>query len=396
MRLGAVAVVFGAAAVGCSPVGREGGNIPTSETDTLAMAVEWAIVSSENAVADSFGMLTSIAVDTAGNVYASDRLAARVWAFDSRGRSLGAIGQRGKGPGEFEAPTGLGVSPEGLLYVRDVYRVSVFGPNESNVLSELRSTFDGPTYADWTSLRPTRFDSEGFFYYPGYIWERDTHIRPFVIRYDGDGSVVDTTFIPPEQTALTRIPFYRVGPSGGRLLLGLQHVPFAATPSWDITPQGTVVSGSGAQYALRETTRQGDSLRTFARALPRPVVPSDEWADSSSALRVRLDSVPVPLHEVVGLSPQVRELDLPTSYPYYASAQVGQDGRIWVRRWLPHSAGQTVFDVFEPDGQLRIAVSLPDFVPVEPMPVLSLDGVIAVVRNPLTDEDGLKKYVPTS
>ena len=178
------------------------------------------------------------------------------------------------------------------------------------------------------------------------------------------------------------------------MLVGLQHVPFAPMPGWDVTPQGTVVSGSGAEYTIRETTRRGDALMAYSRAVPPTPVPTDERADSLAALRARLDSVPVPLDDVIGLPSQVRELDLPTSYPFYSAVYVGQGGRVWVRRWLPESAGRTIYDVFEADGVLRGSVSLPDFVLVEPTPVLSLDGVVAVVRNPLTDEDGLKKYVP--
>ncbi len=59
--------------------------------------------------------------------YLNDRI--QIFSFD--GESLGAIGASGSGPGEFDAPGGVAVSPHGHLYVADFYnhRVQVIGSN---------------------------------------------------------------------------------------------------------------------------------------------------------------------------------------------------------------------------------------------------------------------------
>lgn len=380
-------------AVGC-------GDAPdsASETaqapDTLRMFVDLAITPGLHAAADSFGLISSVAVDQNGYIYATDRQGATVWTFGPGGEHLGRIGKQGEGPGEFDAPTGLGIDPEGRLVVRDVYRITRFSANASGLLNTQPETFEGPTYAHWTSLRSSRFDTAGVLFYPGYEFSEDGEVRPFAIRYSSAGEVLDTLHLPPEETTTPRIPFVRLRGGDGRLLRGLEHVPFAALPVWDVTPEGTVISGSGAEYHLRETDATGKAIQVFERVVLAERIPPQERSDSLVALRERLDSVPVPLDDVERLTDAVRQLQLPTTYPLYAAVYVGSEGKVWVRRWIPVGLSRTIFDVFDRDGTFRVSVVLPETVLVEPTPVLSLSGIVAVVRDPLTDEDGLLRFVP--
>jgi len=87
--------------------------------DTIRMRLAWEVVEGKHPTADSLGELSGIAVDPAGNVYASDFSATKIWVFDRTGRSLPGIGRKGQGPGEFAAPTGIAIGPDGRLYVRD-------------------------------------------------------------------------------------------------------------------------------------------------------------------------------------------------------------------------------------------------------------------------------------
>jgi sugar lactone lactonase YvrE len=52
-------------------------------------------------------------------LYVVDTLACRVFVLDRSGRRLGSIGRRGVGPGRFNAPTFIAVSPDGTLSVSD-------------------------------------------------------------------------------------------------------------------------------------------------------------------------------------------------------------------------------------------------------------------------------------
>jgi DNA-binding beta-propeller fold protein YncE len=72
---------------------------------------------------------TGLAYDDARDrLYVADAGAHKVWIFSGNGSWLGAIGQRGTAPGEFNFPTHLAVGPGGDLYVNDSqnFRVQIF------------------------------------------------------------------------------------------------------------------------------------------------------------------------------------------------------------------------------------------------------------------------------
>ncbi|MBW4689486.1 MAG: scytonemin biosynthesis PEP-CTERM protein ScyF [Komarekiella atlantica HA4396-MV6] len=91
-----------------------------------------------------------IEVDDAGNTLISNgrglnpdgsfnpNIGNKVEVFNPQGQYIGAIGKGGKGPGEFDEPAALGISPQTKnLYVGDVFnnRVNVFNPQGKFVKS---------------------------------------------------------------------------------------------------------------------------------------------------------------------------------------------------------------------------------------------------------------------
>jgi len=69
-----------------------------------------------------------VAVDQEGNMYVSDGGNARVVVFDEAGRLVRTFGQKGSGPGEFDALSKVKVGEDERLYALDVKlrRVSIF------------------------------------------------------------------------------------------------------------------------------------------------------------------------------------------------------------------------------------------------------------------------------
>ena len=71
-----------------------------------------------------------LAVDSSGNLWATDQTPKRVLEYSPEGAFLKSFGQAGSGEGQLETPKGLAIGPEGDLYVvdRGNNRVEVFSP----------------------------------------------------------------------------------------------------------------------------------------------------------------------------------------------------------------------------------------------------------------------------
>jgi streptogramin lyase len=119
--------------------------VRAQQVDTIRFALRWEISEGAQAVAESLGVLSGVAVDRAGNVYVSDRGAAKVWVFDSLGRSQRGIGRKGKGPGEFDSPTGIVVGPDGRLWVREIYSVATL--DVAVLVNDLQTLAREPSYS---------------------------------------------------------------------------------------------------------------------------------------------------------------------------------------------------------------------------------------------------------
>lgn len=378
----ALAVPLPAAAQGARP-------------DTLYMRLRWEVAPGVHPTADSLGEISGLALDRAGNVYASDFQAVTVWVFDSAGRSRPAIGRKGEGPGEFTAPTGLGISPDGTLYVRDVDRVNRFGLDAATgALSRYEDSYTGPAMTAWRSMQASRFDTSGALLYPGHRWNQDGTARQYFMRYSPSGALLDTIPVPTYANDQQLTAWVQTSPTGGRMLFGLNHVPFAPLPVFDVTARGTVISGDALTYELRETDRDGRVVRVFRGSGALPPIPRQERRDSLRALEARIDSIPVGLDRVKGMPESVRNKELPETYPAYTAVYAAPDGTVWVRRWVPRSEARTVFDVFSPAGAAILTVVLPRFIAPEPTPVLSVTGVVALAVNPATGESAILKFGP--
>lgn len=207
--------------------------------------------------------------------------------------------------------------------------------------------------------------------------------RFFYLPFRAGRPTGDTLEVPP-YPGLTgrRTAYYRIG-ADGAMLEGLSHVPFAPLPVWDVMHAGTILSSSGREYTFIETDTEGDTLRVITGPTREPVeIPAGERADSARALDIRLDSVPVPLDQVIGLGEGIRERRLPTTLPPLIGIHVATDGSIWVEKWPPEGqAGSRFYDVLDADGRLRTRVMLRAPLTRDPPPFFGARYVVGVVRD---------------
>lgn len=356
-----------------------GGRSAAQPADTLRFVLRWEVAEGVHPTADSIGRLSGIAIDHAGNVYVSDIADARIWVFDANGRSVGSIGRRGRGPGEFESPTGVAVGPDKALYVRDANLVSRFTRDAgTGRLTRFDSAFRTLPYSDWSSTRATRFGGDSLVFYPMFNRPDRTERTGWYRAYTLRGDARDSIEVPAFAHVTTSVAWARESASGGRVLRGLEHVPFAPLPTWDITPRGTLLIAPGSEYVVRELDRAGRVLREFRRAVPPTRIPPNERRDSLAALRARLDSVRVPWSQVAGVSAEVRQARVPDQFPELMAVYSAHDGRVWVQRWIPGHERRTVFDVFEVNGHFIGTVLVPRSIALISAPVLSLTDIVAI------------------
>ena len=361
----------------------------TERGDETAADTVYAAVVSTIGVVDGdtlyqFGDVTSIAADDSGRIYVADRIASNVRVYSADGRYLALVGGKGSGPGEFEWPADLTLDSHGRLWVRDAARITMFAPGSGAAVADsVVRTWTIPFFAN-LGARRGRVDAAGRYLYPVDIG-RDT-LPHFYLPVDETGFLADTIEVPPYGGfTRTRAAFVRTSPGGGRIVDGFAAAPFSAVPAWDVTQRGTVISGSGETYELVETNSTGDTVAIIRGPVRERPVPAQEQRDSARALEARIDSLPVPLDQVVNLAPEIRDGTWPRVLPAFMGVHVGSDGRVWVEQWpAENGADERLYHVFD-DGRLRHVVVLP--VPLAPdtPPWFGGSMVYGVVRDAETD-----------
>jgi sugar lactone lactonase YvrE len=89
-----------------------------------------------------------VAVGPDGSVYVSDRETNRIQRFTRTGRLIQVIGSTGSGPGQFLSPWGLATDVRGNLYVADLnnYRIQRFTGSGRYIEEFGRGILQSPTY----------------------------------------------------------------------------------------------------------------------------------------------------------------------------------------------------------------------------------------------------------
>ncbi len=368
-------------ATACGPDASTRGSSPASVDTTLATRV--ALIGSVDGAAEYlFGDVTSVAVGPTGHVYIADRQGSTVRVYSPGGRYVALIGGEGDGPGEFQWPNDLTFDPEGRLWVRDYQRITVLaarGPDAvtDSVVHTIRLPVTGtPSRRSWTD--GTRY------YYPSGR-SRDP-VSWYYIVFDTLGPTGDTVRVPPVANIdYLGIVFIPLGARDGFMLNGLNHAPFEPVGTWGVTPRGTIIASPGDRSDVVEVTPDGDTIRTIHLASEPIPIPAAEREESLRVFTRRLDSIPVPLDRVIGMSEAARTKALPTTLP--AVLQVHAAGNeIWLRRWpLANRPGQTVYDVIGAEGTVVRTVIVPMTLLDDPPPFILPTVVAGVVRDPATD-----------
>lgn len=282
---------------------------PMYPQGALELREELSIGAAEGAEEYMFIRLRSLAVDDEGSIYALDQRKPRVDVFSSAGAHLRSIGRKGQGPGEFQIPFFIALSPAGELLVGEMGRLSYF-------------------------------DRAGTF-----LRSRDNAVEPLAfVKYLANGEAVGTRMVMEEKD-----PRYEVVLCGqdleSKAPLDFSKMPdpsgkynlFPAVIRWDASAGEEIVCGSGAEgYRLDVFDSTGRVVRRIIKDYdPLPVTDLDiDRMMKRQGFQSR-DEVSYPSH-------------LPPISWIYAD----EDGRTYVSTWQRDPAsGVALFNIFDPEGR---------------------------------------------
>jgi hypothetical protein len=352
--------------------------------DTVVAERQSTIGELDGAPEQIFGRVVGVAADKDGVIYVADEIGSTVRAYETMGGYLGTVGVEGDGPGEFRYLLGLDIDPTGRLHVRGAFRVSVLERSGAAAIADSVVGIFPVQVANPDRDVRSRAGSSAF-YSPSFFWEGFQRRGYFYLAYDSTGVVTDTIFVPPfPDPETTGLANYRVNERGGANVEGINRSPFEPRPTWDITREGDVWFSMGDRYEILAVGPSGDTLQMVRRSGPLALIPNDERQDSADAFQARLDSVPVSLDRVRGMSPMARRGELPSALPAIVAIQVDELGNLWVRRWPRAGVAESVFDVFGPDGSLLRTVLVPASLMTSPAPWIDGEFIVGVEQDPVT------------
>ena len=138
-----------------------------------------------------FTSIDSVCEDARNNVYVLDRMASTIHKFSPEGKILFSFGSKGQGPGEFQAPHDIFVTPNGNIIVsEDIAFVSTF--DDKGQFIERISAEKG--------LALTYLDEDIF-----YAWEWDEGGRTQLL-VDKEGTILKTFFFQSNEDSSVSAP----------------------------------------------------------------------------------------------------------------------------------------------------------------------------------------------
>lgn len=325
-----------------------------------------------------------------GQIFVVDLQVPAVRVYDLEGRYLRDIGGEGSGPGEYQRPRSIAVSPvDGTIYIRD--------GNQGRLN---RYSAEGEPLDSWPLLSGMGTGTalvmtpDGDVYTPTIRIDFDTGLFELGYMLTGPNGAVGDTIWAPEYDFEDWVVEARTDDGS----IHIDNVPFAPRNIWTLCPDGTVVGGVSEEY--RFDLFQSDGRQTIVEKVwERVPVESAEarWyrARTTAELRTTLP----------GWAWNGREI--PRHKPAYSDFIPDRNGRIWVRRQGPgihledgidHPEDRAqfftnpswketfIFDVFDLNGRFLGSVETPDGLQSNPDPFIDDDMMIALVQ----DDDGIQ------
>lgn len=303
---------------------------------------------------ESFGLVSDVAFDGAGNAHIVDMRADRIVVVDPDGEFVRMVGGSGEGPGELQSPSSLHVLRDGGYVVGGLTSIDVFAPGGEHLRRMAVNPITGSPFM-YTRAFPDgslvsiviRADSADLARWQRGLPRLDPPGRPievFPIEH-GRPELLYTAWELPDPEDERRNARRSSSDGVSRLSAGRAFEPrlhFATTSDDRLA----VVDSIG--YRIKLVSRDGEVVGT----VERPIAPQAVTDAMKDAQRARYRAREVPSN--VGIFRVEREsadrLTFAEEVPVIANMAVDWDDRIWVARTGEGGVGPGPTDIVTPDG----------------------------------------------
>jgi len=267
----------------------------------------------------SFALVSAFVVDEEGTIYALDTQDTKVKIYDGSGNFLKLFGQKGQGPGEFDTPVSLHLSPEDELVVEDaIGRRLVFFTKEGKFIKNL-------SMAAQLGAANTLMDVMGGFIAREMGFEGNLMFFEMK-KYDKEFSPL---------FSIDKINFPLPLPGSGNKI---NVMDIMAVYQFD--NDGNILYGRNLDYEIKVLSPEGNHIRSIRKEY-EPVKVTEE--DITTMLKM------IPN---VGAGNIKDMIEFPKNFPPYQYFTLDEQGRLFVKTWEKgKNENEFVFDVFDTEGR---------------------------------------------
>jgi hypothetical protein len=267
----------------------------------------------------SFSEVSSFEVDENGTIYALDFKDVKIKIFDKTGKFVTLFGEKGQGPGEFDMPGGIHLSPDDELVIEDALgRKLVFFDKKGKFIKNL-------SLADKLGVVNILMDSKG-----GFI-AREMGLEQNQMFFEM--KKYDRGFKP--LFALDKISFPLPIPGSGNKM-NLMDVMAV----YEFDKEDNIFYGRNLEYEIKVLTPEGKYIRSIQKEFD-PVTITEE--DKVKMLK---------LMQSTGVGNIQDMFEFPKTFPPYQFFTLDEEGRLFVKTWEKGKIeDEFAIDVFDSEGR---------------------------------------------
>lgn len=281
-----------------------------------------------------------VAVDRSGRIFVGEAQDPKIYVFSAGGELLQTVGQRGRGPGEFERLESILAGPGDTLYVFDsgLERLTAFNPDDLELAYDFGVSGDSLGWPYWlVGVLDTGFlITYAWSVSPGDDLEGR---RMHVLRVGWTGQVQ-----PPSVFNLPATEWLMSGEGEDRFATSM---PFGRDPVFRTGPGSTLYAGWTESVDIAVSAPDGTPGLAISYPLPPiPLTRSEIEQSVEDAFDWYRDAI-------LGA-------DLPATKPAYETFIVDDRARVWVKTTPPARADSAArWLVLDEESQLLGQVELP-------------------------------------